>query len=110
MIDEAQFSAELSEVQSVSFDQPVPCERLIGCAGTGKTYQLLKRTQEDPSFGILTSTTGISAVNLGAITVHSTLRYSTTEVLKDVYLSGRLQRTLHAIAVKYRRLIVEEYS
>lgn len=104
------FEEQLTEVQSVSVDAPVPCERLIGCAGTGKTYTLLKRTQEDPSYGVLTSTTGISAVNLGAITVNSTLRYSTVDVLRDMYLSGRLARTIHSIAKKYNRLIVEEYS
>jgi ATP-dependent DNA helicase PIF1 len=109
MIEDSQL-ASLSEVQSVSEDRPVPCERRIGAAGTGKTFSLLRDVGADPSFGLLTSTTGISAVNLGAITVHSTLRYSTTDVLRDIYLSGRLQRTLHGIALKYRRLIVEEYS
>lgn len=100
----------LSEVQSASDDRPVPLSRRIGAAGTGKTFSLLRDVADNPSFGLLTSTTGISAVNLGAITIHSTLRYSTTEVLKDIFLSGRLQRTLHGIAVKYRRLIIEEYS
>lgn len=91
-------------------DHPVPCERLIGAAGTGKTYQLLQRTKDDPEYGLLTATTGISAVNLGAITIHSTLRYSDTASLRDAFLSGRLARTLHAIARSHRRLIVEEYS
>jgi len=110
LADSAQFDEQLSEVQSVAIDAPAPCERLIGCAGTGKTFTLLKRTQEDPSYGVLTSTTGISAVNLGAITINSTLRYSTVDMLRDVFLSGRLARTLHSIAKKFRRLIVEEYS
>src|SRR5882762_4747661 len=104
------FDEPLSEVQIASEDRLFYCERLIGCAGTGKTFQLLRRTQDDPTYGLLSSTTGISAVNLGAITIHSTLRYSDTRVLKDIFLSGRLQRTLHGIAVKYRRLIIEEYS
>jgi len=95
---------------SVSSDLPVPCARLIGAAGTGKTWTLLRRVAEDPTYGLLTSTTGISAVNLNAITIHSTLRYSTTEVLKDIYLSGRLARTLHQISKNYQRLIIEEYS
>jgi hypothetical protein len=111
MEDEVQLDARLTEVQSVSVDAPVPCERLIGAAGTGKTWNLISRVKEDPTYGLLTSTTGISAVNLGAITVHSTLRYSTTEVLRDIYLSGRLARTLHSIAkAGYKRLVVEEYS
>jgi hypothetical protein len=91
-------------------DQPVPCGRLIGCAGTGKTYQLIERTTKDPSYGLLSSTTGVSAVNLGAITVHSTLRFSDTLSLRDAYLTGRLARTLHDIGQRYRRLIIEEYS
>ena len=106
----AQFDEPLSDLQTAQEDRPVPCSRRIGAAGTGKTFSLLRDVGLDPSFGLLTSTTGISAVNLGAITVHSTLRYSTTDVLRDIFLSGRLQRTLHGIAVKYRRLIVEEYS
>lgn len=91
-------------------DAPVPCARLIGCAGTGKTYQLIKRTSEDASYGLLSSTTGVSAVNLGAITVHSTLRFSDTISLRDAFLTGRLARTLHDIGQRYRNLIIEEYS
>ena len=105
-----QFDAFLNTVQEVSVDQPVPCGRLIGAAGTGKTYQLLARTGADPTYGLLTATTGISAVNLGAVTMHSTLRYSTTEVLRDSYLTGQLTRILHGVAKRARRLIVEEYS
>jgi ATP-dependent DNA helicase PIF1 len=110
MSEEVNYASLESEIQEIAPERPVPCERLIGCAGTGKTFQLQKRTQEDPSYGLLSSTTGISAVNLGAITVHSTLRYSTTEVLRDIFISGRLQRILHSIALKFRRLIIEEYS
>jgi ATP-dependent DNA helicase PIF1 len=110
MLPDPQSEELQDQVQEVSVDQDVPCERLIGAAGSGKTYTLIQRASDDPSYGLLTSTTGISAVNLGAITVHSTLRYSTTEVLRDIYLSGRLARTLHAIAKRYRRLIIEEYS
>lgn len=91
-------------------DRPVPCGRLIGCAGTGKTYQLIQRTTADDTYGLLTSTTGVSAVNLGAITIHSTLKWSDTLSLRDAYLSGRLARTLHDIGLRYRRIIIEEYS
>lgn len=110
MIPDPILDESLSEVQTLSVDLPVPCERRIGAAGTGKTFSLLKDVADNPSYGLLTSTTGISAVNLGAITIHSTLRYSTTNVLRDKFLSGHLQRTLHSIAKKYRRLIIEEYS
>jgi hypothetical protein len=91
-------------------DRPVPCARLIGVAGSGKSYQLIKRTSEDDTYGLLSSTTGVSAVNLGAITVHSTLKFSDTLSLRDAYLCGRLARTLHDIGQRYRNLIIEEYS
>jgi ATP-dependent DNA helicase PIF1 len=87
-----------------------PCELICGCAGTGKTYGVVKSVREDPTWGILSSTTGISAVNLGAITVHSLLRYSTTQVLRDQFLTGRLVRVVHALAKKVRRLVVDEGS
>ena len=91
-------------------DRPVPCSRLIGCAGSGKSYTLLSRTKADPGYALLSSTTGISSVNLGAITIHSTLRYSDTPSLRDIYLTGRLARTLHDIGLRYRWLAIEEYS
>jgi len=98
------------ELQEYREDRPVHCERLIGVAGTGKTYTLLQRTREDAAYGLLSSTTGISAVNLGTVTINSILKYFDTQSLKDAYLTGRLTRYLHDIALHYRRLIVEEYS
>lgn len=91
-------------------DVPVPCARLIGVAGSGKSYQLLKRTADDPTYGILSATTGVASVNLAAITVHSLLRFSDTVSLRDAFLTGRLARTLHDIGQRYRNLIIEEYS
>lgn len=97
-------------IEAAPEDRPVPCARLIGVAGSGKSYQLIKRTTEDDTYGLLSSTTGVSAVNLGAITVHSTLKFSDTISLRDAYLCGRLARTLHDIGQRYRNLIIEEYS
>jgi ATP-dependent DNA helicase PIF1 len=97
-------------IEAPAEDRLVPCARLIGCAGTGKTYQLIARTAADSTYGLLTSTTGVSAVNLGAITTHSTLKFSDTLSLRDAFLTGRLARTLHDIGLRYRRLIIEEYS
>jgi hypothetical protein len=91
-------------------DRPVPCGRLIGCAGTGKTYTLIERTRADKTYGLLSSTTGVSAVNLGAITWHSELRVADTISLRDAYLIGRLKTRLHEIGKAYRILIIEEYS
>jgi ATP-dependent DNA helicase PIF1 len=109
--DPQQFDAlDETLIEAPAEDQPVPCARLIGCAGTGKTYQLIQRTTEDPAWGLLTSTTGVSAVNLGAITVHSTLKWSDTLSLRDAFLTGRLSRTLRDIGSRYRWLVIEEYS
>jgi ATP-dependent DNA helicase PIF1 len=91
-------------------EREVPCEFITGLAGTGKTYSIKQSVEEDSTRGVLSSTTGISAVNLGAITVHSLLRYSTTEVLRDNWLSGKLKYVLHAIGKSHRRLIVDECS
>jgi ATP-dependent DNA helicase PIF1 len=91
-------------------DREVPCGRLIGCAGTGKTTTLIERTKRDKNYGLLSSTTGVSAVNLGAITWHSELRVSDTLSLRDAYLTGRLKARLHAIGKEYRYLVIEEYS
>lgn len=91
-------------------ESAVPCELLVGRAGTGKTFEILRRVREDESYGLLTATTGISAVNLGTVTLNSTLRYFDTAAMRDLYLSGGLARTLHQIAREYRRIIVEEVS
>lgn len=95
---------------TIGEEREVPCEFITGVAGSGKTYQVKKAVQDDPSYGILSSTTGVSAVNLGAITVNSLLRYSTTAVLKDCWLQGRLTRNLHALGKRCRWLIVDEIS
>jgi hypothetical protein len=113
MIDEVQFDDEaLLEPceETISDDRPVPCAFVCGEAGTGKTYQAKVLDAQDPTYALMTATTGIAAVNLGATTVHSALRYSDTDSLRDVYLSGRLTRTLHEIALRKRRLLVEEAS
>ena len=91
-------------------DREVPCARLIGRAGSGKTTMLQRRVQADPHDVLLTSTTGISAVNLGCITLHSTLGYFNTDSMRDAYLTGQLARKLHEIAREYHWLAVEEYS
>jgi ATP-dependent DNA helicase PIF1 len=108
MYGEVQFDGEA--LQEYREDREVPCQRLIGCAGTGKTFTLMARTREDPTYGLLTATTGIASVNLGTVTINSVCRYYDTASLRDIYLTGRLTRTLHDVALRYRRLIIEEYS
>lgn len=100
----------LSEEQTAREVLPPPCEFVCGVAGSGKTFAQVKAVAEDPSYGILSATTGIASVNLGAITVHSLLKYSDTRVLRDHFLTGALQRTIHPLAKQFRRLIIDEVS
>jgi ATP-dependent DNA helicase PIF1 len=109
-IDEDDDLLDVPSEETIDFDRPIPCEFLTGNAGTGKTFQTLALHEQDPSYAWLTATTGIAAVNLGATTVHSALRYSDTDSLRDLYISGRLTRILHEIALKKHRLLVEEAS
>jgi ATP-dependent DNA helicase PIF1 len=95
---------------AISEDQEAPCACLTGCAGSGKTYTILQRTAADPTYGILCSSTGISAVNLGAITINSLLGYFDTNSMRDAWIQGRLQRVLHMLAKQYRWLILDEMS
>jgi hypothetical protein len=100
----------LATEQVARAEQPPSCLFTTGCAGTGKTYNAVKAVRDDPSSGILSSTTGISAVNLGAITINSLLKYSDVRVMRDHFLTGALSRVLHSLAKQYRNLIVDEIS
>jgi len=100
----------LSEEQVARAETPPPCKFTSGCAGTGKTYNAVKAVQADPSSGILSSTTGISAVNLGAITINSLLKYSDVRVMRDHFLTGALSRVLHPLAKAHRWLTIDEIS
>jgi hypothetical protein len=69
-----------------------------------------ERVEADPTYGVIGASTGIAAVNIGATTINSLLRYFNTSSLRDAFLQGHLTRTLHALAKKHRRLIIEEAS
>lgn len=86
------------------------CEFLTGPAGTGKTFELKRRIEEDPSYGVLCATTGIAAVNLNAVTLNSTLQYFDTASLEDRFTSGALNRVLAKLAKLYRNLGIDEVS
>lgn len=88
----------------------VPCAYLCGKAGSGKSFEIVRRCNADSRYGMLTATTGIAAVNIGATTLNSVLRYFDTASMRDAFLSGHLARTLHDIALEYEWLIVEEIS
>lgn len=88
----------------------VPCADLGGVAGSGKTFEIVRRCREDDGYGMLCSTTGISAINLGATTVNALLAYFDTESCRDAYLSGQLTRRLHDVGLNHRWLIIDEKS
>lgn len=99
-----------AEAAAAAASSPVPCEFLCGVAGTGKTYSLRKAIEADPSWGMLCSTTGISAVNLGTTTLNSCLRFFDTDSLRDAYLRGTLATRLHDIGKEHARLCIDEVS
>jgi hypothetical protein len=110
MNEEVQLGQVDSEIQLVGEELPVPCEFLTGKAGSGKTYEVLRRVGADPSYGLVCATTGIAAVNLGAVTINSVLKYFDTASMRDSYLAGHLTRVLHKIAKEKRRIIIDEGS
>lgn len=66
------------------------CSFITGLAGTGKSTGLKSRLAMDPSAYVLTSTTGISAINLGITTLNSVLKFYDTDSLMDSYVRGQL--------------------
>jgi ATP-dependent DNA helicase PIF1 len=104
-IDEDDLSGELCRAE-----RDTPCEFLSGRAGTGKTFDQITKAKADPSYVVLSATTGIAAINIGAITINALLKYSTTDVLYDHYITGALARVLHPIAKRYRWLGIDECS
>ena len=91
-------------------ERPVPCQFICGKAGVGKTFEMLRRTQADHQYGMLTATTGIAAVNLNSITLNSAIKYFDTASMRDAFLTGNLTRSLHKIAKQYHSLIIDEAS
>lgn len=89
----------------------VPTRFITGSAGTGKTYTVRQAIANDPDFGILAATTGIAAVNLGAITLNSLLKFFNTDSLQEAFFNGWLLRTLAKITEEgYKWLVIDEVS
>src|SRR5437660_7327847 len=88
------------------------CEFVTGVAGTGKSFEMKRRISEDPSYGILCATTGISAVNLNSRTINSVLGYYDTVSLQDNFRMGYLQARLRKLAMEegVRNIVVDEVS
>jgi hypothetical protein len=88
----------------------IDCTYISGSAGTGKTTLVRDRIAQDPKWGALCSTTGISAVNLGVITINSLLRYFDTDSLADAFTRGFLTKRLRELAQQYDNLVIDEIS
>lgn len=90
---------------------PGPFQFVTGPAGSGKTTLVRGWKQHDDGF-LLCATTGIAAVNLGdAVTVHATLRYSTTDVLEEMFVNGFLQGRMRKLrAAGVTRYGIDEVS
>lgn len=93
-------------------DESAPaCQFITGEAGTGKTFGVKMSIEEDPTYGSLCATTGIAAVNLGAVTINSLLGFFDTESMRDAFQRGSLMAKLHKISDKgCRNIVVDESS
>lgn len=109
-MDDALIPAATDETEDVREDVSVPVSFLTGKAGCGKTYGLIQEAAAEGSSIQLCSTTGISAINLGATTLNSTLGYFDTDSLRDSFLNGHLTRRLHELALARRVLAIDEGS
>jgi len=83
---------------------------ILGAAGTGKSYWLKQQLNLDPDFALVTSSTGISALNVDGQTIHSVLKYYNTLSLIERYKNGQLHDSLIDIAKKYKYLCIDEIS
>jgi hypothetical protein len=105
--EEAKMSAEQEPEDYIDFEEagefatkpgPVPKRFITGEAGTGKTFTIKQEVEDDPLYATLCASTGIAAVNLGAVTVNSLLKYFDTASLMENYERGRLQSSMAKIA------------
>lgn len=102
---------DLSGIYEPGTEGIVPVKFLTGSAGTGKTFSVKAEIERDPKFGLLAATTGIAAVNLGAITLNSLLRYFNTSSLEEAFFNGWLLKTLADLAEDgYKWLVIDEIS
>lgn len=87
------------------------CSFITGVAGSGKTTLLKTRIAEDPLYAMMTASTGIAAVNLDSITIHSALGFFDADSLQDAYLQGSAQKKLRRmVGLGYKNVVVDEVS
>lgn len=92
-------------------DIQTPCSYISGPAGSGKTFEILRRVEEDPEYAILSASTGIASINLNATTIHSLLGFFDLDSLRDAYIKGTAARKLRDIIDDgYRNVVLDEIS
>jgi ATP-dependent DNA helicase PIF1 len=110
--DEALAEAS-ADIPSMLIDPDVvtPCAFITGKAGVGKSTLLRERCANDPKYAILSASTGIAAINLSTITIHSLLGFFDTDSLRDAYIQGQAQKRLKKVVEEgYRNVVVDECS
>jgi len=105
LVPDAEQEAAMEEIQKHLFVD------VSGTAGVGKTF--LARTLAERMAGlVLTSTTGIAAVNLGeGQTINSLIGYYNTDSLREMFTMGFLQTILRRRRkAGLRRILLDEKS
>lgn len=103
--------SKLDGIYERGMEGVVPVKFLTGAAGCGKTYTVRQAIAADPHFGILAATTGIAAVNLGAITINSLLRFFNTASLEESFFNGWLVKILLKLVEDgYKWIVIDEVS
>ena len=84
----------------------------LGGPGTGKSYWLETNLDANPRFACVTSTTGISALNVGGCTINSLLGYFNTANLVEKVLanSNYLPSMWSAVSKSFDGLAIDEVS
>lgn len=103
--------AQLPDFYERSDGEEVLVKYVTGVAGSGKTYNVKAAIAADSHYGLLAATTGIAAINLGAITINSLLKYYDTGSLPEAFFNGWVQQRIVKLAKDgYRWLIIDEVS
>jgi ATP-dependent DNA helicase PIF1 len=85
---------------------------VTGAAGSGKTYKVRKILENDPSWGLVTATTGPAARVLGpkVPTINSALHFFNQKSIERNYADGTLRKNIRTLRAKYSRIIIDEAS
>lgn len=110
-VDLTRTDLEDAQVEIAETKPPVetPVRMITGAAGTGKTFSIREEIAADPKAALLCATTGIAAVNLGTITLHSALGLH-PDSIEDQFTTGYMRAKMHQVARNYRSIGIDEMS